>query len=277
MNFLLLERETAVSLFFAETFLKGVCINNMVVGMPTASNKKNIIMKKQFVQVDVTLLQDANLAYEEAILYSYIEGWNSNNEKTFISNARICKDLGLGLTMLNEYLKRLESKGLLKRWRHNNTRFLKALPYSVQQTEIQNTEIQHADCSQQSELTEFSNLNSQVQQSESAEFSNLTRYNNNYKNKNNNNYNQKEDYDVDIDEPLCVNNKKVTPQWISRYILGNGWGTTSGYKDLLCNLTNEELAQLETYLDKNRTEQYKDKVNSVIEQKLYLNAIPSPM
>jgi len=84
------------------------------------------------------------------------------------------------------------------------------------------------------------------------------------------------------EEPLLVDNevkdkkekldmnKDELMKWTFKYIIGYQWGTKEGYKDLLCNLHKEELAQLESYLEKNRLEKFKDPINTVIEKRLFV-------
>jgi DNA-binding MarR family transcriptional regulator len=198
--------------------------------------------KENFLKIEYSLFS-TGLKPLEILVYSYIDGWAKNNSKVFISNARIAKDLGMGIGMVKEYIKRLEAKGLLKRWSHNGTRYMKSLPIDGMNT----------DCSQNTDHTIDNKLTTTSQNTDRTIVSKLSRYNNNYKNINKNSY--KPDLGI----------------FMEKYILGMKYQTEDGYKELLNELTKEEYQQVEIYLEKNRKEPYKATINELLQNKLYIN------
>jgi|694.fasta_scaffold31931_8 hypothetical protein len=65
------------------------------------------------------------------------------------------------------------------------------------------------------------------------------------------------------------NNDRITNEWLRKYIYNWWLETSGGYKDLLYSLTTQEVTQLENYIEENRYNTFKEKINYVIEQKLY--------
>ena len=195
---------------------------------------------KNFLQIDYDLF-NANLKTLEVLVYSYIKSWQKSNPKVFVSNARIAKDLGMGVGMIKEYIKRLESKGLLKRWTHNGTRYMK----------IFNIDSQNTDHSKQTDHTIDSKPTTSSQNTDRTIDNKLSRYNNNYKNINKNSY--KPDLDI----------------FMEKFILGMKYKVQPGYKELLNELTKKEYKQVENYLEKNRRDPYKATINELLQNKLY--------
>ena len=200
--------------------------------------------KKNHLQIDYDLLQKSGLKFIEAGVYSYLDSWQKSNPKVFVSNARIAKDLNLGVGMIKSYIKRLVDKGLLKRWTHNGTRYMKVI----------NIDSQNTDHGKQTDHTIESKLTTSRKQTDHTIDNKLSRYNNSYNNNNKNNY--KPDLDI----------------FWQKYILRVGYKyiTKPGYIELLNELTKEEYKQVENYLEENRKDPYKATINELLQNKLYI-------
>ena len=236
--------------------------------------------KTNFTQVDHRLLQDPNLKVLEVLIYNYIEGWLKTNEKCFVTNGRIAKDLGQKPGMVSAYISRLEEKGLLKRWTHDSTRYLKTLPYKGPVTDgSQKTDHSQktGNHSQKTDSTVASKLPTTNQKTGATIARKLARYNTSYNTNNNtkNNIPKKEpllvDNKVKVKNKLVMNKVKRT-QWEARYLYGKfDMSGQPGWRDLIDNLSDEELTQFEKYSDSIKPDEFsKDKITEVINQRLFV-------
>lgn len=207
--------------------------------------------KEKFTQVDHHLLQDPNLKVLEVLIYCYIQSWLKTNEKCFISNARIAKDLGQKSGMIKYYIAKLESKGLLKRWHHNNTRYLKTLPYDSQITD-------HSQKTDHSQNTDHSIDKKPTTGSQKVDHTidkKLARYNTSY----NTNNNTKNNIPIsEVDEELLGN---IISYW-RKY-------DKETLQEDLKTLSRKEQNELHKFVKNHFEDNHKAFINIVIKDKLY--------
>ncbi len=225
--------------------------------------------KEGFVNIPYEILRSEGLSIPEKIIYSFIRNYSKENKKCFASNAFLQELVSdkkgpMSSSQVNGYLKQLEKQKLISRGMVNRKRVLYGHAWSDRQFTVIQPEV-----TQTVESIAIDSIPSTtIQPAVHTIDSTLSRYNKDY------NKDNKKDYIpilVDDKKSIKEMNKEEFNKWFQKYILGERYGTGSGYKEILCNLSKEELTQLENYIVKNRaTHVPGTSILKVIEDRLHV-------
>lgn len=232
--------------------------------------------KEGYVNLPYEIMFEEGLSTQAKLIYCYIRKFSAQNKKCFVSNAFLQKLTSnrkgpMSAPQVNGYLQELENQKLITRGQQNNRRILYAYDWSEREiNHSKNTYCNKVDLIPIESIpsTDSKNTLSTIE-------SRLSRYNTDYNTNNNT---------VDIPKvPLLVDdikkdkldmkkNDREFQLFMRKHILQNGWKANSGWKELLCNLSKDEVKELETYLEKNRNQDrdYRPYLNDVIESRLYV-------
>ena len=220
---------------------------------------------KGFTNIPHEILMSSGLKTEEKIIYCTIRKFSAEGKKAFMSNAYLAKLLNKKLGVIKGYLKTLEDQKLISRGMQNSKRIL----YAHNWNDRQYSERQSVDCP-----PVVSDLTTTSQNSDHTIDSALTRYNTVNNTVNNTVDIPKEpllvDNEVKVKNKLVMNKDK-RKKWEGRYLYTRfSMSQQPGWRDLIDNLSDEELTQFEEYSDSLHPNEYGYKLTDVINNRLFV-------
>lgn len=230
--------------------------------------------KEGYVNLPYEIMFEEGLSTQAKLIYCYIRKFSAQNKKCFVSNAFLQKLTSnrkgpMSSSQVNGYLQELENQKLITRGQQNNRRILYAYDWSEREyNHRQNTDCHKVDCLPIESIPSTDRQNT-VYTIESR----LSRYNTVQNTEKNTVDIPKEPFLVDDKNNLDMKkNDKEFQLFMRKHILQNGWKANTGWKELLCNLSKDEVKELETYLETNRFQDrdYRPTIDEVIENRLYV-------
>lgn len=236
---------------------------------------KDLKVKEGYVNLPYEILFAEGLSTQAKLIYCYVRKFTEKGDKCFASQAFLCKLTANQTGPMTEqtvagYIRELEKQKLLTRSMKNNQRFLYAYAWSDRKYPFnQNTEAVKVD---------FPSIESQPSNHRKPAFttieSRVSRYNTDQNTKNNTVDIPKEpllvDNEVKVKNKLVMNKDK-RKKWEGRYLYTRfSMSQQPGWRDLIDNLSDEELTQFEEYSDSLHPNEYGYKLTDVINNRLFV-------
>ena len=210
--------------------------------------------KQGFLLIPYQVWEIPTLSLGAKAIYCLIRKYTEDGKTCFASNPFLAKNMGKGIGSVKRYLKELEDEGLITRSMKNSKRILYAYPI----TKMASSEMNH------SQNTDQSNNEPPIDQicTTASSEPNLTMDHDRSRYNIDNKINNK----IVYNKHICKDNENL----IWNYILQWGYGTGEGWADIVNTLSKLQMNQLEKYLQKNRKDQYKDKIKDIVQNKTYV-------
>ena len=236
---------------------------------------KDLKVKEGYVNLPYEILFAEGLSTQAKLIYCYVRKFTEKGDKCFASQAFLCKLTANQTGPMTEqtvagYIRELEKQKLLTRSMKNNQRFLYAYAWSDRKYPFnQNTEAVKVD---------FPSIESQPSNHRKPAFttieSRVSRYNTDNSTEKNTVDIPKEPFLVDNEVKVknkLVMNKDKRKTWESRYLYTRfSMSQQPGWRDLIDNLSDEELTQFEEYSDSLHPNEYGYKLTDVINNRLFV-------
>ena len=228
-----------------------------------------------YVNTPNGILFAEGLSTQAKLIYCFIRKFSEQSKTCFASNAylqRLCtNDKGpMCASTVNGYLKELEKQKLITRGKKNSKRILYAHNWSDRQyTVIQPAELQTVDC-----IAADSIPSTTIQPAVHTIDGTLSRYNTVQNTEQNTVvYTNEVTTFVDNDVKEKTNKVNMSREQENKFldlVLACSYTTRSGWRELLSELTKEELKQVENYMKENRKDTLKESLNELLQNKSFV-------
>jgi len=215
------------------------------------------------------------LSTQAKLIYCFIRKFSEQSKTCFASNAylqRLCTNQKgpMSASMVNGYLQELEKQKLITRGMKNSKRILYAHNWSDRQyTVIQPAKLQTVDC-----IAADSLPSTTIQPAVHTIESQLSRYNTVQNTEQNTVvYTNEVTTFVDNDVKEKTNKVNMSREQENKFldlVLACSYTTRSGWRELLSELTKEELKQVENFMKENRKDTLKESLNELLQNKSFV-------